>query len=112
MLDIAKDFNQMTVAQSKVSKMPDSTDQDAIEEDKREREEEKTDSLTNVEKAFSDYLAKHYGLKESDLETLRMVDHRVLKLEEFILTNTNGDKTLEDLLCRIIDGVDWCKCSK
>ena len=49
MLDIAKDFNQMTEAQSKVSKMPDSTDQDSIDEDKREREEEKTDSLTTVE---------------------------------------------------------------
>ena len=105
MLDIAKDFNQMTEAQSKVSKMPDSTDQDSIDEDKREREEEKTDSLTTVEKLFSDYLAKH-------LDTLRMVDYRVLKLEEFILTNTSGDKTLQDLLCRIIDGVDWCKCSK
>ena len=41
MLDIAKDFNQMTEAQSKVSKMPDSTDQDGIDEDKREHEEEK-----------------------------------------------------------------------
>jgi len=88
MLDIAKDFNQMTEAQSKVSKMPDSTDQDGIEEDKREREEEKI------------------------IDTLRMIDYRVLKLEEFILTNTSGDKTLQDLLCRIIDGVDWCKCSK
>jgi hypothetical protein len=88
MLDIAKDFNQMTEAQSKVSKMPDSTDQDGIDEDKREREEEKT------------------------IDTLRMIDYRVLKLEEFILTNTSGDKTLQDLLCRIIDGVDWCKCSK
>jgi len=88
MLDIAKDFNQMTEAQSKVSKMPDSTDQDGIDEDKREHEEEKT------------------------IDTLRMIDYRVLKLEEFILTNTSGDKTLQDLLCRIIDGVDWCKCSK
>jgi len=88
MLDIAKDFNQMTEAQSKVSKMPDSTDQDGIDEDKREREEEKI------------------------IDTLRMIDYRVLKLEEFILTNTSGDKTLQDLLCRIIDGVDWCKCSK
>jgi hypothetical protein len=94
MLDIAKDFNQMTVAQSKVSKMPDSTDQDGIDEDKRERTEEDIDIL------------------EKNLHTLRMIDYRVLKLEEFILTNTSGDKTLEDLLCRIIDSVDWCKCSK
>lgn len=78
MLDIAKDFNQMTVAQSKISKMPDSTDQDGIDEDNREREQE----------------------------------DRLKKIEDFLFTNTTGDKTLQDLLCRIIDGVDWCKCSK
>ena len=78
MLDIAKDFNQMAVAQSKVSNMPDSTDQDGIDEDNREREQE----------------------------------DRLKKIEDFLFTTSSTDKTLQDLLCRIIDGVDWCKCSK
>ena len=72
-----KDYMKDPIYQ--ISKMPDSTDQDAIEEDKREREEEKT------------------------LDTVRMIDHRVLKLEEFILTTSSGDKTLEDLITRIVN---------
>ena len=103
MLDIAKDFNQMTEAQSKVSKMPDSTDQDAIDEDKREREEEKKTKKTHID--LSDAII---GLTMKIVE----LDIRLEKIDEFILTNTNGDKTLQDLLCRIIDSVDWCKCSK
>jgi len=102
MLDIAKDFNQMTEAQSKVSNMPDSTDQDAIDEDKREHEEEKTKKIhVDLSDAIIGLTMKIVGL-----------DIRLEKIEEFILTNTNGDKTLQDLLCRIIDSVDWCKCSK
>ena len=69
MLDIAKDFNQMTVAQSKIPKMPDSTDQDSIDEDKREREQE----------------------------------DRLKKIEDFLFTTSSGDKTLEDLITRIIN---------
>ena len=69
MLDIAKDFNQMAVAQSKVSNMPDSTDQDGIDEDKRELEQE----------------------------------DRLKKIEDFLFTTSRGDKTLEDLITRIVN---------
>tara|TARA_R110002020_G_scaffold436121_1_gene646329 strand:- start:1708 stop:1905 length:198 start_codon:yes stop_codon:yes gene_type:complete len=62
-----KDYMKDPIYQ--ISKMPDSTDQDGIEEDKRELEQE----------------------------------DRLKKIEDFLFTTSRGDKTLEDLITRIVN---------
>jgi len=62
-----KDY--MTDPIYQISKMPDSTDQDGIDEDKRELEQE----------------------------------DRLKKIEDFLFTTSRGDKTLEDLITRIVN---------
>jgi len=62
-----KDYMKDPIYQ--ISKMPDSTDQDGIDEDKRELEQE----------------------------------DRLKKIEDFLFTTSRGDKTLEDLITRIVN---------
>jgi len=62
-----KDYMKDPIYQ--ISKMPDTTDQDGIDEDKRELEQE----------------------------------DRLKKIEDFLFTTSRGDKTLEDLITRIVN---------
>jgi len=62
-----KDYMKDPIYQ--ISKMPDTTDQDGIDEDKRELEQE----------------------------------DRLKKIEDFLFTTSSGDKTLEDLITRIVN---------